>query len=132
MKNYTRDVHKRLSYGKPQPHPDIVKASLSNSSIAESALHGTSVTPSGLSGMLRRLAFSYSGSNFGQWFPLIFSYRTNIWKGLVKDYRNGLIPEISELKNNKTRFTRRAVKAVVTILVFEWITGGLKKKKRKV
>ncbi|MFD2516962.1 hypothetical protein [Salinimicrobium flavum] len=39
------------------------------------AVFGTSVPPSGLSGMIRREAFKYSGSTYAHWLPLILADR---------------------------------------------------------
>ena len=106
----------------------------SNDHPAESNVRKTLAPLSGLSGLLRRLAFRYTESGFGNWFPLIFANRSNIWEGLVKNSRDGLIPYrlISELKYNKRQFiTRTAVKAVVTVLVFALISGRSKKKNKK-
>jgi hypothetical protein len=107
----------------------------SNKSPAESDVHATLAPRSGLSGLLRRLAFRYTKSGFGNWFPLIFANRINIWEGLVKDSRDGLIPYglISELKYNKRQFiTRTAAKALVTVLAFALFSRGSRKKyKRK-
>ena len=105
-----------------------------NERTVESDVRGTLAPLSKLSGLLRRLAFRYAGSGFGNWFPLVFANRINIWEGLVKDSRDGIIPYglISELKYNKKQFiTRTAFKAVVIGLVSALIRGGSKKKNKR-
>lgn len=140
MKNYTGDDHKRLDYEKPLLQKKTVEVLHSNERPSLSAVYGTSVPPSGLSGMLRRFAFRYSESSFGHWFPLIFADRINVVEGLLKDFTRGKIPNLikehgwkSEWQHNRTRFAARmviktALAAVVLAMIF---TSSSKRKKRR-
>ncbi len=89
------------------------------------AVFGTSVPPSGVSGRLRRLAFRYSEGSFGHWLPLLLADRVNVIEGLVDDLRHGKVPNIcaekgmkAEWKYNQKAVVRKvAVAAVITTAV---------------
>jgi hypothetical protein len=90
------------------------------------AVFGTSTPPSGLSGMLRRAAFTYSESNWAHWLMLMGADRLNVVEGIVQDLGRGRIPNIpaemgmrSEWKHNrKGLVTRLAVTATVAAAAF--------------
>lgn len=58
------------------------------------AVFGTSVPPSGVSGFLRRLAFRYSESKLQHWFLLIAADRLNVAEGLADDIRKCHFPNL--------------------------------------
>ncbi len=58
------------------------------------AVFGTSVPPSGLSGMIRRFAFRYSENEYGHWLPLLLADRVNVVEGLLDDLVHGHVPNI--------------------------------------
>jgi hypothetical protein len=53
---------------------------------------GTSTPPSGISGMLRRLAFRYSENDIRHWLVLLFADRVNVGEGLASDLAHGHSP----------------------------------------
>jgi hypothetical protein len=59
-----------------------------------SAVFGETVPPSGLSGQLRRYAFQHSESRYRHWLPLLLADRINVVEELVKDVKNGHIPNL--------------------------------------
>lgn len=125
MKNYTGDDHKRLNYKKPQQQEVDIEVLHSNERPGVSAVFGTSVPPSGLSGALRRLAFRYSESSYGHWLPLLLADRINVWEGIISDFRKGKIPNIfaelggkAEWKYNKKGLAKKVlVGALITTAV---------------
>jgi hypothetical protein len=138
MKNYTGDDHNRLRYEKPSQQPVNMEVLHSNERPGISSVYGTSVAPSGLSGIIRRLAFRYSESSYGHWIPLMLADRINIIEGLLSDLSRGKLPNIfrerglrSEMKYNKNAFVGRTiVKAAVAAFVLSWILSGRKEKRR--
>jgi hypothetical protein len=89
------------------------------------AVFGTATPPSGLSGMIRRLAFRWSESNWIHWLMLMGADRINVVEGVVEDLGRGKVPNIpaemgakSEWQHNKKGF---AIKTAVTVGVL----GGL-------
>jgi hypothetical protein len=72
------------------------------------AVFGTTVPPSGVSGVLRRVAFKYSESNWAHWLMLMGADRVNVVEGLLQDLGRGRIPNVpaemgarSEYRHNK-------------------------------
>ncbi len=94
-----------------QPHVEILQ---SIEHIRQPAVVGTSVPPSGLSGILRRAAFRWSESNWMHWLLLLGADRVNVAEGLVEDLAHARIPNIpgemgihAELAFNKRGFARK-------------------------
>lgn len=121
MKNYTGDDHKRLNYERPEQQPVNIEVLRSNERPTVSAVFGNSVPPSGLSGIIRRIAFKFSESSFGHWLPLLLADRINVIEGIINDIGKGHIPNIlserglkAELKYNK----KEVVSKVVVSLAF--------------
>ena len=72
------------------------------------AVFGTTRPPRGLSGMIRRGAFTYSESHWLHWLMLMGADRIDVVEGLIEDLGRGKIPNIpaemgarSEWKHNK-------------------------------
>lgn len=139
MKDYTGDDHKRLNYERPPLQPRNIEVLHSNERPSVSAVFGTSVPPSGLSGMIRRYAYKYSEGSFGHWFPLIFADRINVIEGILQDFRRGRIPNIliergikAMWKYNRGVFIATvAANIVVGVAVFAWMMARSAKKKKK-
>jgi hypothetical protein len=135
MKNYTGDDHKRLNYRKPVLQKVNIEVLHSNERPGVSAVFGTSVPPSGLSGRLRRYAFRHSESSYGHWLPLLLADRINVWEGVISDLRRGKIPNVlaelgvrAEWKYNKKGLAKKIlVGAVITTAVVLLLS---RKKKR--
>lgn len=124
MKHYTGDDHQRIHYERPKQQPLTVEILHSNERPGVTAVFGTSVPPSGLSGEIRRSAFRYSEGSWGHWLPLILADRVNMVEGLIDDIRHGYIPNIivergwtAEWKyNRKALLQKAAVVAAVGLL----------------
>ena len=93
--------------------------------IRQPAVVGTSTPPSGLSGMIRRLAFRWSESNWMHWLLLMGADRINVVEGVGQDLARGKVPNIpaemgarAEWKHNRKGFVTKV--AVTTVVV-----GGL-------
>lgn len=129
MKRYTGDDHRRLNWERPTLQPVNVEILHSNERPNVTAVFGTSVPPSGLSGAIRRYAFKYSEGSWGHWLPLILADRVNVVEGIVDDLKRGHIPNIWTEKgynaawkhNRKGLITKLAVTALVTFAVVAWL-----------
>ena len=101
------------------------------------AVFGTSVPPSGLSGVIRRYAFKHSEGSYVHWFSLILADRINMIEGIIDDMAHGHIPNFfkergwtAEWKyNRKAMITKMAITAGVIIGVAAFLYGASKKKK---
>ncbi len=120
MKNRTNGEHAGYSWERPPQQPVNVEILHSNERPNVTAVFGTSTPPSGLSGMIRRIAFKYSESSYGHWLPLMLADRVNVVEGLLQDLMHGHIPNIFaergwkvEWKHNRTGLMRRVLGGVV-------------------
>lgn len=111
---------------RPEAQPDSVEILKSNERPDRSRVFGTSVPPSGLSGVIRRCAFRYSESRYRHWLLLTLADRVNMVEGLADDVCQGKIPNClkergfsAELRHNRKAVVGRAVTGtlVLTALV---------------
>lgn len=133
MKNYTGDDHSRIDYERAEQQPETVEILMSNERPAITRVYGTSVPPSGLSGMIRRYAFQHSEDRYRHWIPLILADRINMVEGLISDLKDGQFPNIIkerglavEWKHNKEGLLKKAAGIVLTGVV---LYALLKRKK---
>lgn len=100
---------------------------------------GTSVPPSGVSGVIRRGAFRYSENDLRHWLMLLFADRVNVVEGVLDDLAHGHVPNIfaemggpAEWKYNRAGFVRKALiaSAVVGALVYLTRRGGTRRAAR--
>ncbi|MCR5886296.1 hypothetical protein LRS06_00620 [Hymenobacter sp. J193] len=105
-----------------------------------SAVYGTTVPPSGLSGMIRRVAFRYSENRYRHWLPLVFADRVNVVEGILDDFVHGKVPNIYaekgypvEWKHNRTSLILKlaTVAAVAAGALVLLSSSGDKKEKRR-
>lgn len=109
------------SHPSPMQHDDT-EVLKSNERYRVSTVYGTTVPPSGLSGMIRRFAFRYSENEYRHWLPLLVADRVHVVEGILEDLSKGTIPNIFaekgyavEWKHNRTAFvTKMAAIAAVT------------------
>jgi hypothetical protein len=108
------------SWERPPQQPITIEVLHSNERPNVTAAFGTSTPPSGLSGILRRIAFKYSESSYGHWLPLMLADRVNVVEGVLDDLRRGHIPNIveelgwkAEWKHNRKNLVRRVLVGVV-------------------
>jgi hypothetical protein len=137
MKKYTGDDHNRLNYKRPVQQPVNMEILQSIERPQITAVFGTSVPPTGLSGMLRRFAYKFSESEYGHWLPLLLADRINVVEGIIDDLRSGRVPNIfaekgmkADLKYNRAGLVKKvvvvaAVTAAIVVLV------SAKKKSRR-
>ncbi len=101
------------------------------------AVFGTSIPPSGLSGMIRRFAFKYSESTYLHWLPLIMADRVNMIEGIIDDLRRGHVPNIvkergwtAEWKYNRTNVIKNVAIGVVLTAVLLTVLASKNKKSK--
>jgi hypothetical protein len=94
--------------------------------IRRPAVFGTSTPPSGLSGMIRRLAFRWSESNWIHWLLLMGADRINVVEGIGQDLARAKVPNIpaemgikAEWQHNKSGLaTKIAVTASIGLVAY--------------
>jgi hypothetical protein len=118
----------------PVQHP-TVEILQSIEHVRQPAVVGTSVPPSGISGVMRRAAFRWSESNWLHWLLLLGADRVNVVEGVVEDLAQARVPNIpaemgirSELAFNKAGFARKVAVAgalsALAITLFARRGGG--------
>ncbi|MCX2481577.1 hypothetical protein OQY15_20925 [Pedobacter sp. MC2016-15] len=95
MKTWTGDDHNRINYERADQQPIDLEILLSTERPAPTRVFGNTVPPSGLSGVIRRYAFSHSEDRYRHWIPLILADRINMVEGVVKDISEGYLPNIA-------------------------------------
>jgi len=117
MKRHTEGEHEGYSWERPEQQFVDVEVLHSNERPNLSAAFGTTIPPSGLSGVIRRAAFNYSENSYGHWLPLMLADRVQMVEGVVEDLASGHIPNIFSEMGWKAdwRYNRKAVITKVAI-----------------
>lgn len=126
MKNYTGDDHNRINYERSEQQPVDVELLISTERPEVTRVFGTSVPPSGISGMIRRYAFKHSEDRYRHWIPLILADRVNVVEGIIEDLAHGHLPNLAaergwkvEWKHNpKGMLSKVATISAITLLVY--------------
>ncbi|CAN5846900.1 hypothetical protein BH24BAC1_BH24BAC1_02230 [soil metagenome] len=129
MKRRTVEEHEGYSWKRPTQQPIDIEVLHSIERPNVSATFGTSMPPSGLSGMIRRFAFKYSENSYGRWLPLLLADRVNMVEGIVEDLVTGRVPNIFAEKglqadwdhDRKGLLQKVAIGAVVATAVVVWM-----------
>ncbi len=122
MKNRNDGEHAVYSWERPPQQPVTVEILHSNERPNVTAVFGTSTPPSGLSGVIRRIAFRYSESSYGHWLPLMLADRVSVVEGVLSDLKHGHVPNVfaergwrAEWKHNRRSLVLRILVRVVLI-----------------
>jgi hypothetical protein len=120
MKHRNDGEHAGYSWERPAQQPITVEVLHSNERSDLTSVFGTSTPPSGLSGMIRRVAFKYSESSYGHWLPLMLADRVGVLEGVLADVERGRVPNVfaergwkAEWEHNRMSLVRRVLIAVV-------------------
>lgn len=107
----SQDEGLRSDWRRPAAQPQEVEVLQSIEHIRRPAVFGSSTPPSGVSGMMRRLAFRWSESNWLHWLLLMGADRINVVEGVAQDLSRAKIPNVpaemgarAEWKHNKKGF----------------------------
>jgi hypothetical protein len=122
MKNRNDGEHAGYTWERPPQQPIAVEVLHSNERPDVTAVFGTSTPPSGLSGVIRRIAFRYSESSYGHWLPLMLADRVSVVEGLLGDLEHGRVPRVfaergwkAEWRYDRTSLVRRILLRAVLI-----------------
>ena len=122
MKNRNDGEHAGYSWERPQQQPITIDVLHSNERPDVTSVFGTSTPPSGLSGVIRRVAFRYSESSYGHWLPLMLADRVSVVEGVLGDLKQGHLPNVfaeggwkAEWRHNRTGLFRRILVRVALI-----------------
>ncbi|WP_420136237.1 hypothetical protein [Sphingomonas sp.] len=109
-----------LNWPRPAEQPQDVEVLMSIEHNRRPAVFGTSSPPSGLSGVIRRMAFRRSESDWWHWLMLMGADRLNVVEGVVSDLAHLRLPNIpaemgikSDWKYNKPGVAKKAAVAAI-------------------
>lgn len=133
IKKWTGDDHNRIRWERPVQQPVNEEVLHSNERPNISAVFGTPLPPSGLSGIIRRKAFKFSESEYGHWLNLLLADRINMFEGIIDDIRHGFFPNIFAERGMKAdwRYNGKELlrNVIITSAVVVALTIYFKKKK---
>lgn len=108
--------------GDPPQQPETVEILVSPERPGITPIFGTAQPPSGLSGMIRRLAFKSTENDLRHWMLLLLADRVNVVEGVVEDLARGHVPNIlgemgikSEMKHNPAGLAKKALIATAVV-----------------
>lgn len=81
-------------WSRPEQQPKRIKVFISTERPEMTRVFGTSAPPSGLSGVLKGIAYKWSENDLRRWLLLLFSDRVNMVEGIFSDLSRGHIPNI--------------------------------------
>ncbi|PAW92397.1 hypothetical protein CKK33_02355 [Mucilaginibacter sp. MD40] len=125
MKHYTGDDHKRLNYERAAQQPLNVEILQSIERPAPTAVFGTSVPPSGLSGAIRRFAFKHSEDRYRHWLPLILADRINVVEGLIDDIKSGEFPNVFAEKGYKAEWEYNRPAMIKKVFIGAFVVAAI-------
>jgi hypothetical protein len=107
--------------GDPPQQQEKVEILVSTERPGITQVFGTVQPPSGLSGMIRRLAFKSSENDIRHWLLLLLADRVNMVEGVVDDLAHGHVPNVlgemgikAEMKHNPAGLAKKvAITAAV-------------------
>lgn len=107
-------MHEQSVYGKSDKQVPNIKIYRSIERPTLTTVFGTSVPPSGVSGVVRDVAYRLGEGKKARWLLLLLADRVNVIEGFVSDLAHGHVPNIykemglkSEFKYNRNRSLRK-------------------------
>ncbi|MFC0252528.1 hypothetical protein [Massilia consociata] len=108
--------------GDPPQQQERVEILVSPERPGITPIFGTAQPPSGLSGMIRRLAFKSTENDLRHWMLLLLADRVNVVEGVVDDLARGHVPNIlgemgikSEMKHNPAGLAKKVAIAAAVV-----------------
>ena len=138
LRNRKEDHHAGMDWERPELQQTDEEILISVERPGLPAVFGPLVPPKGVSGMLRRMAFKYSESDYRHWLPLILADKIGVYEGLADDLKRGHFPNIlaergwkAEWKyNRKNAVLKIALVTGVAAVAVTALTMNAKSKKR--
>jgi hypothetical protein len=104
--------------GQPEQQVETVEVLVSNERPGITPVFSTMQPPSGLSGLIRRLAFKMTENDVRHWLLLLAADRVNMVEGIGQDLLQGKLPNVlaemgikAELQHNKAGLVKKVVVA---------------------
>jgi hypothetical protein len=108
--------------GQPEQQVETVEVLVSPERPGITPVFSSNQPPSGLSGMIRRLAFKTTENDIRHWLLLLVADRVNMVEGIGQDLARGKIPNVlgemgikAELKHNPAGLAKKALIATAVV-----------------
>lgn len=108
--------------GDPQQQQEKVEILVSSERPGITQVFGTVQPPSGLSGMIRRMAFKASENDLRHWLLLLLADRVNVVEGIADDLAHGKVPNVlgemgikAEMKHNPAGLAKKVAIAAAVV-----------------
>jgi hypothetical protein len=98
MRHRSQDDPQGYSWDRPEQQTMRMEINHSVERPHVTAVFGTAVPPSGVSGMIRRMAFRKTENQYSHWLPLLLADRVNMVEGILQDFAQGRLPHYFEEK----------------------------------
>lgn len=125
IKKRTNEEHKGYTWERPTQQPINMEVHHSIERPNVTAVFGTAVPPSGLSGMIRRMAFKKSENDYGHWLPLLLADRVNVVEGIIEDFVGGKVPNIFAEKGYKADLQHNKIGLLTRVAVVAGIAAAV-------
>lgn len=112
-----------VPWSDPEPQEQNVEILKSVEHARMPPVFGTSSPPSGLSGVIRRVAFKASENDIRHWLLLLFADRVNMVEGLVQDLARGHIPNVFAEMGWKAKFKYNKKGAIIQLASIGAVVG---------
>lgn len=124
LRDRSGDTSKTMNWKRPALQAASVEVLRSIEHNRRPAVFGVSSPPAGISGMIRRTAFTYSESDWRHWLMLLGADRVDMVEGILDDLGRGHIPNMpaemglrAEWRHNRPAMLRKlAVTAAVSLV----------------
>lgn len=113
-----------VRWEEPESQAKHVEVLRSTERPAMTPVFGSGQPPRGLSGGIRRFAFSYSENDLRHWLLLLFADRVDVGEGLVEDLTRGHLPRIYSEMGGRAELKHNPVGAAKKGLVLAAVIGA--------
>jgi hypothetical protein len=125
IKRRNNGEHAGYTWKRPTQQRPTVEILHSNERPNLSAVFGDVSPPSGLSGLLRRIAFRYSESSYAHWLPLVLADRVDMVEGIFDDLGHGRVPNLIEEHGWRAEWRHNRVSLLARMAVGLGVVGLL-------
>ena len=111
--------------GQPVQQEETVEVLVSNERPGITPVFSTKQPPSGLSGMIRRLAFKLTENDLRHWLLLLAADRVNMVEGIGQDLMQGKVPNVLSEMGIKAEIRHNPAGLAKKVLVTGAVVGGV-------
>jgi len=111
--------------GQPEQQVETVEVLVSNERPGITPVFSSKQPPSGLSGVIRRLAFKLTENDIRHWLLLLVADRVNMVEGIVQDVAGGKVPNVLAEMGIKAEFQHNKAGLAKKVAIGTVVAGGV-------